>query len=238
MKYSPFAMAAFALALSGCVKDRPFEAGPGLQLVQAEALPPPEGALDDRGRMQMLIGPFDRIAVSVFRAAEFNRSFDVDGAGEVVLPLIGTMTAGGKSADAFARDVEAALRGKYLRDPQVTVQIERSNNQKFTVEGEVEKPGTFPITGPTTLLQGIASAEGTTEFSRLEEVVIFRNVAGARMAALYNLDQVRRGTYPDPAIYAGDVIVVGDSPARRRFRDLMAGSTLLTTPIIALINTL
>lgn len=235
---STVALAALSLTLGSCAKDRPFEAGPDLQLVQSDALPPPIGALDPQGRRQLLIGPFDRISVAVFRATEFNRSFDVDGTGQVALPLIGTLTASGKSPDTFARDIELALRGQYLRDPQVTVQIERSNGQKFTVEGEVTKPGSYPVIGPMTLLQGIAAAEGTTEFSRLEEVVVFRTVGTSRMAALYNLDQIRRGGYADPEIYPGDIVVVGDSVARRRFKDLIAGSTLLTTPIIALVNTL
>jgi polysaccharide export outer membrane protein len=56
------------------------------------------------------------------------------------------------------------------------------------------------------------------------------------MAALYNLGAIRRGAYPDPRIYADDVIVVGDSPARRRFRDLLQISPLIVAPLIALIN--
>lgn len=224
--------------LASCAKDRAFTPGPDLQLVQASELPPPPDALDDAGRPQVLIGPFDRIGITVFRASDFNRSVDVDGAGMIELPLIGAIQAGGKSTSSLAREIEDQLRRQYLRDPQVSVQIERSNRQKVTVEGEVAKPGIYPVTGPTTLLQSIATAEGTTEFSKLDDVVIFRTVGSSRMAALYNLDLIRRGTYADPTVFAGDVIVVGDSPARRRFKDILAGSTLLTTPIIALINTL
>lgn len=227
-----------ALALTACAKDRPFQARPDLQLVDSTSLPPPPGALDASGRPQVLIGSFDRLSIAVFRAADFNRSVDVDGAGSIALPLIGALPAAGRSPRELAADIEGQLRRQYLRDPQVTVQIEKSASQKIVVEGEVEKPGTYPITATSTLLEAIATAEGTTEFSRLEEVVIFRTVGERKMAALYNLDYVRRGIYPNPVVYAGDVIVVGDSPARRRFKDLIAGSTLLTTPIIALVNTL
>lgn len=232
------AVAMLVLALSACAKDRSFEAGPDLQLVESSSLPPPVGALDAQGRPQVLIGPFDRLVITVFRATDFNRSVDVDGAGSITLPLIGTMSAAGLSPSQLAENIENQLRRQYLRDPQVAVQIEKSASQKVVVEGEVEKPGIYPITSTSTLLEAIATAEGTTEYSRLEEVVIFRTVGERKMAALYNLDQVRRGTYPNPIVYAGDVIVVGDSPARRRFKDLIAGSTLLTTPIIALVNTL
>lgn len=238
MKLLTVSALALALTLSACAKDRPFEPGLNLELVAAESLPPPTGSLDSEGRPQVLIGAFDRIAVAVFRAPDFNRSVDVDGAGLIQLPLVGAVTAAGRSPSQLATEIEEKLRQRYLRDPQVSVQIEKSASQKVVVEGEVEKPGSYPITSTSTLLEAIATAEGTTEYSRLEEVVIFRTVGERKMAALYNLDYIRRGTYPNPVVYAGDYIVVGDSPARRRFKDLIAGSTLLTTPIIALVNTL
>jgi polysaccharide export outer membrane protein len=75
-----------------------------------------------------------------------------------------------------------------------------------------------------------------TEFARLQDVVIFRTVGEQQMAALYNLSAVRRGAYPDPEIFAGDVIVVGDSPARRLFRDVLQASPLFVTPIVALLQ--
>jgi polysaccharide export outer membrane protein len=227
-----------ALALAGCVKDKPFAPGPGLELVNAYELPPPTGALDLQGRPKYVIGPFDRLGIKVFRVADLDQTVTVDGAGDVTLPLVGTLAAEGKTPEQLASAVEQGLRAHFVRDPQVTVSIVESVSRKVTVEGEVNKPGLYPVVGSTTLLQSIATAEGTTEFSKLNDVVVFRTVGQSRMAALYNIDLIRRGTYPDPTIFAGDKVVVGDSPARRRFKDLLAGSTLITTPIIALIQTL
>jgi polysaccharide biosynthesis/export protein len=68
-------------------------------------------------------------------------------------------------------------------------------------------------------------------------VVVFRTVNGQRMAALYDLSAIRRGAYPDPRIYAQDVIIVGNSPSRRIFSRLVEASTLLTGPLIAILNT-
>jgi polysaccharide export outer membrane protein len=56
------------------------------------------------------------------------------------------------------------------------------------------------------------------------------------MAALYNLDAIRRGTYADPRLYADDVVIVGDSPARRLFRDILQAAPLIVTPIVALLQ--
>jgi polysaccharide export outer membrane protein len=64
--------------------------------------------------------------------------------------------------------------------------------------------------------------------------VVFRTVGGKQMAALYNIEGIRRGNYPDPEVFANDVVVVGDSPARRLFKDLVGASALITTPLILL----
>ena len=87
-----------------------------------------------------------------------------------------------------------------------------------------------------TLMRAIASAKGLAEFARQEDIVILRTVNGRRMAGLYNIAAIRNGAYDDPPIYANDVIVVGDSPQRRLFRDLVSLSPLLAAPLIAIVT--
>jgi polysaccharide export outer membrane protein len=70
----------------------------------------------------------------------------------------------------------------------------------------------------------------------MDDVVILRTVNGQRMAGLYNLTSIRRGLYADPAIYPNDMIIVGDSPARRMFKDFVALTPLLAVPLIAAIQ--
>jgi polysaccharide export outer membrane protein len=78
----------------------------------------------------------------------------------------------------------------------------------------------------------VANAKGASEFARLDDVVVFRSVNGRPMAALYNLGAIRRGIYPDPKIYANDIVVVGDSKARRMFQQFLQIAPLLTTPVV------
>ena len=85
-------------------------------------------------------------------------------------------------------------------------------------------------------MRAVATAGGAAEFAKLDDVVIFRNVDGQQLAGLYNLKAIRRGNYSDPEVFANDVIVVGDSQARRLFRDLIQASPLITTPLIVLFN--
>jgi polysaccharide export outer membrane protein len=56
------------------------------------------------------------------------------------------------------------------------------------------------------------------------------------MAGLYNLGAIERGAYADPAIYANDVVVVGDSPQRRLFRDFVSVAPLLAAPLVAIVD--
>ena len=137
-------------------------------------------------------------------------------------------------------EIEAVLSQRlaaaYVRDPQVTVNLKETINRVVTVDGQVAKPGSFPVVGKMSLLRAVALAGSTTEFAKLEDVVVFREVAGQRYAGIYNLEAIRRGNYADPEIFANDVIVVGDSPQRRMFRDFLQLAPLLSSPLILLLQ--
>ncbi|PVE50112.1 transposase [Arthrobacter sp. TPD3018] len=183
-----------------------------------------------------LIGPLDTIQVDVFNVPELSREMQVDASGRISMPLVGTIDARGKTAGELAGAVEAALRGRYVRDPDVTVNIKSSVSQVVTIDGQVIEPGLYPVTNQMTLLRAIASAKGLSEFARQDDVVILRTVDGRKMAGLYNIGAIRSGVYDDPAIYANDVVVVGDSPQRRLFRDFVSLAPLLAAPLIAIVN--
>lgn len=188
------------------------------------------------GDRPSLIGPLDTIQVDVFNVPELSREMQVDASGRISMPLVGTIDARGKTASELASAVEAALRGRYIRNPDVTVNIKSSVSQVATIDGQVVEPGLYPVTNQMTLLRAIASAKGLSEFARQDDVVILRTVNGRKMAGLYNIAAIRRGAYDDPAIYANDVIVVGDSPQRRLFRDFVSLAPLLAAPLIAIVN--
>lgn len=183
-----------------------------------------------------LIGPLDTIQVDVFNVPDLSREMQVDASGRISMPLVGTIDARGKTAAELADAVEASLRGRYVRNPEVTVNIRSSVSQVVTVNGQVVEPGLYPVTNQMTLLRAIASAKGLSEFAKQDDVVILRTVGGRKMAGLYNVAAIQRGMYDDPAIYANDVVVVGDSPQRRLFRDLVSLSPILAAPLIAIVQ--
>jgi len=183
-----------------------------------------------------LIGPLDTILVDVFNVPDLSREMQVDASGRISMPLAGTIDARGKTAGELARAIEASLRGRYIRNPQVTVNIKSSVSQVVTVDGQVVEPGLYPVTNQMTLMRAVASAKGLAEFARQDDIVILRTVNGRHMAGLYNIGAIRSGVYDDPQIYANDVIIVGDSPQRRLFRDFVAVTPLLAAPLIAVLN--
>nr|WP_294811018.1 polysaccharide biosynthesis/export family protein [uncultured Sphingomonas sp.] len=202
----------------------------------AATLPPPERQDLIAADRPALIGPLDTIQVDVFNVPDLNREMQVDASGWIAMPLVGAVDARGRTAGELAEAIETALRRRYVRNPEVTVNIKSSVSQVVTIEGQVVEPGLYPVTNQMTLMRAIASAKGLSEFARQDEVVILRTVAGRRMAGLYNVEAIRRGAYDDPAIYANDLVVVGDSPQRRMFRDLVSLSPLIAAPLIAILQ--
>ena len=226
-----------AAALYGCAGRQPLETTQRLTVMQDSAeLPAPDRNDLTAPDRPSLIGPLDTIQVDVFNIPDLSSNMQVDASGRISMPLAGTIDARGKTSAELANAIEVALRGRYVRNPEVTVNIRSSVSQVVTIDGQVVEPGLYPVTNQMTLMRAIASAKGFSEFAREDEVVILRTVNGQKMAGLYNVAAIRRGVYDDPFIYANDVILVGDSPQRRLFRDLVSLSPLLAAPLIAILQ--
>lgn len=155
-----------------------------------------------------VIGPQDRVSVIVFREPDLSvAEAVVDPSGKLALPLLGMVPAGGKTADALAKQLENDLR-EYLRNPIVTVSV-NSITQKYTVEGSVGQAGVFDMRGRTTLLEAVAMARSPTQVADLDQIFVFRDINGVTHGARFDLRRIRTGVDPDPEIMAGDRVVVG-----------------------------
>jgi polysaccharide export outer membrane protein len=232
-----FGIALLALASVGCSGNRTLTSTQALTVLQGEeTLPAPERSDLLAADRPSLIGPLDTINVDVFGLPELSRDVQVDASGRIAMPLIGTIDARGKTADELAVGIEAALKANYVRQPNVTVNIRNSVSQVVTIDGQVMEPGLYPVTNQMTLMRAIASAKGLSEYAKQDDVVVLRTVNNRKMAGLYNIAAIRRGAYGDPPIFANDVIIVGDSPSRRLFRDVISLAPLLAAPLIAILQ--
>lgn len=232
-----FAALSIILVMSACAAPMQIESTSRLTVIRdATTLPAPERADLTAADRPSLIGPLDTIQVDVFNIPDLSREAQVDASGRISMPLVGTIDARGKTASELARAIEDALRGRFVRNPEVTINIKSSVSQVVAIDGSVIEPGLYPVTNQMTLLRAIASAKGLSEFARVDDVVILRTVNGRKLAGLYNIAAIRRGAYDDPSIYANDVVVVGDSPQRRLFRDFISLSPLIAAPLVAVFS--
>jgi polysaccharide biosynthesis/export protein len=222
------ALAAICLLLSGCSNGpRLGESEAPMVVTKLTELPPPTDAFDYR------IAALDKLSLIVADTPELTGVFRADGAGRIVLPYIGQVTAAGLTPAQLSSQIEERLRtGNFINAPQVAVNVEEADSQVYTIDGQVNEPGEYTASPRLTLMRAISKAKGLNEYARLNDVVIFRTVDGKSLAALYDLDAIRHGLYSDPTVYSHDLIVVGDSVARRKLQHFIQALPLLTTPVV------
>lgn len=224
----------FSVLLASCAGSGAIGTSSDVTVVSEDGLPEPTRSDLLAANRPYLIGPFDKLKIDVFGIEDLTKEVQIDASGRLSFPLIGVVEASGLTPGELADTIEQRLRGRYVRDPEVTINLDETVSQVITVDGQVGEPGLYPVIGRMTLMRAVATAGGTSEFAKLSDVVIFRNVRGQQLAGLYNLKAIRRGNYGDPEVFANDVIIVGDSQARRLFKDVLQASPLLTTPLVIL----
>lgn len=221
-----------ALLLTACASG-PVGQAAGLRLVETTEMPSPTIADFRASDQPYIVGPRDMLIIDILGYEEFrDRSVQVDSSGRLSVPLAGVIEAAGHSPNEIEEAIETGLRRAYFKDPQVTVNLKETVSQMVTVEGDVREPGIYPVVRDMTLLRALAAAKGTTDTSRLGNVMIFRTVNGQELAGLYNVSAIRQGNYPDPQVYPDDLVVVSNSRARRLFKDFLQLAPLLTSPLI------
>jgi polysaccharide biosynthesis/export protein len=242
--FARFSLILLSLALAGCAGNKSIgglaktEGGAeSVQVLQTSELPPPDRTDLNELNRPYLIGPFDKLVIDVFGIEELSKKeVQTDAGGRISFPLAGIIEAAGKTPGELEQILAERLRGRFVRNPQVTVNLKETVSQVITVDGQVKEPGLYPVIGRMTLMRAVATAKGTAEFAKLDDVVVFRTVKSQKMAALYNLKAIRRGYYDDPEVFANDVVIVGESSARRLFKDALQIVPLLTTPLIVLLQ--
>ena len=200
------------VVLAGCSSAGPSAGGAGGASVAkpATTLPAPEvvSALYNAAQTEYRVGPFDLIEISVFQVPDLSKTVKVSASGEIALPLIGTLQAGGKTVSELETDIKSRLEAKYLQSAQVSVFVKEANSQQVTVDGAVNTPGIVTISGQTTLLQTIAMSGGLAKGAQQKGIMVFRTVNQQKMAAKFDLAAIRKGTAEDPVLAGGDVVVV------------------------------
>ena len=156
-----------------------------------------------------IIGPQDVIDVNVWKEPDISRTIPVRPDGKISLPLLNDVQAAGMTPAQLGAQITASLK-KYVTNPQVTVIVTAINSQRIYVLGEVTRPGAFPLLPGTTVLRGLSSAGGFTQFAKMKAIYVLRLENGKQVKYPFNYKNVVGGKNPEQDILlkAGDTIVV------------------------------
>jgi polysaccharide export outer membrane protein len=161
-------------------------------------------------RFGFVIGNDDHLTIDVWNEPEVTRSVPVRSDGKISLPLAGELQAAGRTPLQLEKDIAAKLLN-YITKPVVTVIVEQINSEKFNILGQVAKPGSYPLTAATTVLDAIAAASGFRDFAKQKGIYILRqNPGGGESRIPFNYKDVIKGKNPGQNInlQSNDTIVV------------------------------
>ncbi|MFA7345175.1 MAG: polysaccharide biosynthesis/export family protein [Terrimicrobiaceae bacterium] len=160
------------------------------------------------------ISPDDLIDFRMFQEPDLDSVIRVSGDGKAQFPLVGSVSLGGLSIAEAVNQLQARYRDGYLVNPQVTLTVRSYAKKRFTVLGQVQKPGSYTIEGSEeiTLLQAIGMAGGYTRIADPSNITVKRRQNDRETVLKFNAKKMARGdgnTFI--VIKPGDVITVSES---------------------------
>lgn len=191
-------LALFAVLLTGCPR----------QPTHTRDLP------TDPTAQRETLGAGDVIEVRVFDEDSLTGTSRIEADGTFVFPLLGSVTAAGRTATELGAHLEERLADGYLRTPRVTVFIEEHNSRQVSVIGQVTKPGRYPYRSGMTLIEVIAEAGGTTSSAILSSMKVTRRIEGREVSTDVPFKEITQGRVTDFALQAGDIVFVAESAIR------------------------
>lgn len=120
-----------------------------------------------------LIGPEDVLFIRVWREPDFTSPAAVRPDGKITMPLIGDVQAGDQTPMQLTKAITELL-GKYINNPDVNVIVTDVRSKKYYIDGEVNKPGTYLLVTPTTILEALSNAGGFRDFANTKKIRILR----------------------------------------------------------------
>lgn len=168
-----------------------------------------EGPPETAAGLEYVIGPGDVLQLFVWKEPELTKDVTVRLDGRITVSLLGDVQAAGRTPQKLSDEIRQRL-GRFLEAPQVALAVGQANSSRFYVIGQVLKPGEFPLTGRTSLVQGLALAGGFKEFAKTDSIVIIREKEGSQvfLSANYKRLEAGRDISQNITLRPGDTIVV------------------------------
>ena len=148
------------------------------------------------GNDHYLIGNEDVLAINVWKEPDVSRMVPVRSDGKISLPLIGEVQAAGKTPKELESQIAKGLRD-YISEPEVTVIVQETKSRRFSILGQVQRPGSYLLNGDMRVLDAIAIAGGFRDFAKVKSIRILRQQAEGKQVSLpFNYKDVVKGTNP------------------------------------------
>jgi polysaccharide export outer membrane protein len=157
-----------------------------------------------------VIGNDDLLSINVWKEPDLTRSIPVRLDGRISLPLVGELQAAGRTPLQLEQDISSRLRS-YIAQPEVTVIVQEIRSKNFNILGQVVKPGSYSLTGASTVLDAISDAGGLKEFAKQKNIYILRHSAPTGESRIaFNYKEVIKGkkSQQNIKLEPGDTIVV------------------------------
>jgi len=158
----------------------------------------------------------DQVAVEVFGEDDLRSSGRLNAEGNLSLPLLGSVHLGGLTLTQAAARLTELYGRDYLVNPKVNVALVGYARRRFTVLGQVNRPGSYEMPegnpGGVDLLEAIAMAGGYTRIAAPDRISIRRHREGGNDQILrVNAKRVAKGEGGSFAVLPGDTVTVGES---------------------------
>ncbi len=157
-----------------------------------------------------VIGVDDVLSINVWKEPEISRVVPVRSDGKISLSLVGEVAAGGRTPKDLKAEITEKLKS-YISEPEVTVIVQEMRSKKFNIMGMVGRPGSFPLNGSMTVLDGLAVAGGFKDFAKKKAIYVLRKKAdGTDERLLFNYNDVIKGKNSEQNVklMPGDTVVV------------------------------
>jgi polysaccharide export outer membrane protein len=156
-----------------------------------------------------VIGADDVLAINVWKEPEISRTIPVRSDGKISLPLVGEVQAGGVTPKQLESQIAKNLES-YISEPEVTVIVQEVKSQRFNILGHVQKPGSYLLTPPMTVVDAIATAGGFRDFAKVKSIYVLRDDGGKQVRLPFNYKEVIKGEHSDQNIQlqSHDTVVV------------------------------
>lgn len=162
------------------------------------------------GTEAYILGPGDVLEIVVVGDADLSRAVPIKPDGSIDLPLVGLITAAGKTTSQLAAELVKRYSA-YVKFASVTVAVRGFREDHISILGQVNRPGEYALKPGVSIFDLLASAGGPTVRGNLAKVSIIR---GADPINLNLFQALAAGENPDMKLMPGDVVYVPEADPR------------------------